>query len=65
MDEIQTKVLTIFLLAIHSLTIKDHFKSREIREKRFGTAMEINGKCNTKTRSEWNCSRGLKLQLKK
>jgi hypothetical protein len=35
------------------------------REKRLGTAIEINGKCKTKTRSEYNYSRWLKLQLYK
>ncbi len=34
-------------------------------EKRLGTAIEIIGKCNTKKRSEWNCSRRLKWQLNK
>jgi hypothetical protein len=38
-------------------------KNEEIRGKR--AAVEINGKCNTKTRSEWSYSRWLKLQLNK
>jgi hypothetical protein len=36
----------------------------EMREE-IRAAVEINGKCNTKTRSEWSSSRWQKLQLNK
>ncbi len=40
--------------------LKQGDQREEIRE-----AIEISGKCNTKTRSEWSYSRWLKLQLNK
>ncbi len=40
-------------------------KNEGNQRKEIRAAVEINGKCNTKTRSEWSYSRRLKLQLSK
>jgi hypothetical protein len=40
-------------------------KTGDQREEIIGTAIEINGKCDTKNKVEWSCSGWLKLQLHK